>query len=145
MLYTLIAIAAGTSVVLARNINSILATKIGLLEGTLYNYCVGLFFSTIFLLFSSETFKLGLQNAGTIPAWAYLGGLVGVIVVVLSNLVTPKLSAFYLTLIIFIGQLFAGMLIDYFTLSILSKGKIIGGVLVVLGLTYNLFIDRKNS
>lgn len=145
MLYILIAIAAGTSVVLARNINSILATKIGLFEGTLYNYCVGLFFSTLFLLFNSETLKLSLQNAGAIPTWAYLGGLVGVLVVVLSNLVTPKLSAFYLTLIIFIGQLFAGMLIDYFTLSILSKGKIIGGLLVLSGLTYNLFIDRKYS
>ena len=86
----------------------------------------------------------------SIPIAVYLGGLVGVIVISLSNYITPKISAFYLTLLIFIGQLFAGTIIDFFLTNELSTGKIIGGVFVLIGLTYNLLVDRplktvKNS
>lgn len=143
LIAVIMAIAAGASVVLSRNINSILADKIGLFQGTLFNYIVGLFFSLIFLLLSGEFMKLSPSLPGPIPSYAYLGGLVGVIVVVMSNIVTPRISAFYLTLIIFIGQLFTGVIIDYFTQGLLSIGKVVGGLLVLLGLTYNLYIDKK--
>lgn len=35
------------------------------------------------------------------------------------------------------------MIIDYFNLNLISNGKIIGGLLVILGLAYNLIIDKK--
>lgn len=143
MMYILAAIAAGVSIVVARIINSNLANKIGIFEGTFLNYVIGLLFSIIFFFFSSDTFNLSSKILGTIPFWTFLGGLVGVIVVAASNVVTPKISAFYLTLIIFVGQLFTGMIIDYYNLNLISKGKIIGGLLVVAGLVYNLIIDKK--
>lgn len=141
----LAAIAAGVSNVITRNINSGLAQRIGLLQGTLVNYVVGLFFSLIFLMISNEFFKLSIVSFKSMPTWAYLGGLLGVIVIVLSNLITPKISAFYLTLFIFVGQLFTGVIIDYFTTGQASAGKIFGGLLVLTGLAYNLSIDRKES
>lgn len=142
MIYILAAIASGVSIVIARIINSNLACEIGTFEGTFYNYIVGLLFSIIFLFISSESFNLSYKILGSIPYWTFLGGLIGVIVVAASNIVTPKISSFYLTLITFIGQLFTGMIIDYYNLNLISKGKIIGGLLVVAGLTYNLFIDE---
>jgi bacterial/archaeal transporter family-2 protein len=142
LLIVIASIIAGASIVLARNINSSLANKIGLLEGTSINYIVGLFFSVIFLLISNDFFKLS-TNFKSIPVWAFFGGIIGVIVVAVSNLVTPKISAFYLTLIMFIGQLIAGIIIDYFTQGLISIGKTIGGSLVILGLSYNLLIDKK--
>ncbi|QUH19233.1 DMT family transporter [Alkaliphilus sp. B6464] len=143
MIYALFAIGAGVSIVVARIINSNLADKIGVFQGTFFNYVIGLLFSSIFLFLSTETFNISSQILITVPFWAYLGGLVGVVVVAMSNIVTPKVSTFYLTLIIFIGQLLAGIIIDYYTLSLISKGKIIGGLLVIVGLTYNLTIDKK--
>lgn len=139
----IIAIASGASTVIARNINSLLADKLGLLEGTFYNYITGLFLSGIFLLLSKDIANLSTGSFGNLPLWAYLGGAVGVAVVALSNLVTPKISAFYLTLIMFVGQLFTGMLLDYFTSGTASIGKLIGGLLVVAGLTYNLKSDKE--
>ncbi|MED1370878.1 EamA-like transporter family protein, partial [Bacillus paranthracis] len=56
--------------------------------------------------------------------------------------ITPKISAFYLTLLIFIGQLFAGTIIDFILSHELSMGKIVGGIFVLIGLTYNLLVDR---
>lgn len=140
MIYVLVAILAGVSVVVSRIINSNLAIKIGIFQGTFFNYIVGLLFSILFLLFNKENNNI---NFSAIPLWAYLGGLVGVVVVVLSSYITPKLSAFYLTLFIFVGQLIAGILIDYFSLSTLSIGKVIGGLLVLIGLIYNLNLDKK--
>lgn len=141
----IIAFAAGLTNVIARNINSLLADKIGLLEGTFFNYITGLMLSLIVLLFTGEFLKISSLISKPIPLYAYLGGLIGVVVVTLSNLVTPKISSFYLTILTFIGQLFTGILIDYFSNGLISIGKLIGGTLVVLGLTYNLMVDKKNE
>jgi transporter family-2 protein len=145
MVYLIISILAGVSIVIARIINSNLADKIGLLEGTLINFVTGLMLSLVFLLFSSEAVSFSTLDFTQVPIWAYLGGAAGVIVIFLSSYLTPKVSAFYLTLFIFIGQLFTGIVIDYFTLGELSQGKILGGLLVLFGLVFNLRIDRKQE
>ncbi|MDM5194468.1 DMT family transporter [Bacillus hominis] len=150
MLYICIAILVGVSIVVARIINANLAKKIGNWEGTFFNYITGLFFSMLFLIFSSDSLYISSHTLQSIPIAVYLGGLVGVIVISLSNYITPKIPAFYLTLLIFIGQLFTGTIIDFFLSHELSMGKIVGGIFVLIGLTYNLLVDRpiktvKNS
>lgn len=143
MVYIIIALAAGVTVTSARLINSNLGSKIGMLQSTFYNYVVGLSVSTIFWLISCEGFSFTRLNG--IPIWAYCGGLVGVAIVTASSIVAQKISAFYLTITIFCGQLFTGMLIDYFVSSSFSIGKLLGGLLVILGLLYNLYVDRKTQ
>jgi len=143
LLYLLISILAGVTIVIGRIINSILADKIGTFQGTLINYVVGLSFSILFLLISNEKFAVSFASMKTIPLWAYFGGLAGVVVIVLCNYITPRISSFYMTLLIFIGQLFIGIMIDYFTFHDLSIGKLVGGLFVLIGLTYNLWIDKK--
>lgn len=145
LLFASVAIAAGITNLLARNINSILAEKIGLFEGTFFNYITGLFFSALFLLFSGEFLNISFGLFKSVPFPAYLGGLIGVFVVSMSSLAASKISAFYLTLIMFLGQLFTGIVLDYLSTGILSVGKLIGGFFVVLGLGYNLLIDKKIS
>jgi len=145
MFYIIIAILSGISIVIARIINSNLAKRIGIIQGTFYNYVTGLTLSLIFLFFSHEILNISVISMKSLPLWAYLGGVTGVLVVVLSSYITPKISAFYLTLLMFIGQIFVGIIIDYFTLNILSIGKVIGGLLVLIGLSYNLLIDYKKE
>ena len=145
MLYAVLAILAGVSIVISRTFNSNLASKIGIFQGTFINYIVGLFFSFLFFFISRESLNISTASLHSIPIWAYLGGLTGVLVVTLSNFITPRISAFYLTLIIFIGQLFVGIIIDYFASNMLSPGKLIGGFLVLMGLAYNLIIDFKKA
>lgn len=145
MIYIIISILAGVTIVIGRTINSNLAERIGIFQGTFFNYVVGLLFSVIFLIFSKETFPSSFSNFQSIPFLAYLGGLLGVITIVVSNYMTPRISSFYLTLFIFIGQLFTGIIIDYITLGRISMGKIIGGTLVLIGLTYNLIVDKNDT
>lgn len=145
MFYIFLSILAGVSIVIARIINSNLAEEIGIFQGTFFNYLIGLLFSLIFLFFSNEFLHISNLKFKSLPAWVYLGGAGGVIVIVLSSFITPKISALYSTLLIFIGQLFTGIIIDYFTMNKLSMGKIVGGLLVLLGLAYNLLTDKKES
>lgn len=144
MIYIIISILAGVTIVIGRTINSNLAERIGIFQGTFFNYVVGLLFSIIFLIFSKETFPSTFNNFSSIPFLAYLGGLLGVITIVISNYMTPRISSFYLTLFIFIGQLFMGVIIDFITIGTISIGKAIGGILVLIGLTYNLIVDKND-
>lgn len=144
LFYFSMAILAGISIVVARIINANLANRIGLFQGTVFNYLTGVLFSLIFLLFSKEMLSLGNIDWKSIPIWAYFGGIVSVAVVVLSSYVTPNISVFYQTLFVFIGQLFVGIIVDFVVLNQLSIGKVIGGILVLVGLTLNLVLDTKS-
>ncbi|WP_070000068.1 DMT family transporter [Cellulosilyticum sp. I15G10I2] len=143
MFVIILSFLAGVSIVAARIINANLAKRIGVFEGTFFNYVVGLLFSFTILIFSQETLYPLRANLHNIPWWAYLGGLIGVLIVILSTYMTSKISSFYLTLLVFIGQFFVGIIIDYMRFDLLSAGKILGGFFVLAGLTYNLIIDKK--
>lgn len=139
----LIAFLAGTTIVIARILNANLAKEIGIIQGTMVNYITGLLLSSILLLVSGEITGWQVHRFQGLPVWAFFGGLVGVLVVTISSYLTHKISSFYLTLFMFIGQLFFGVLIDFLCQTDISIGKIIGGALVLLGLIYNLNVDRN--
>ncbi|MBU3144274.1 DMT family transporter [Clostridium sp. CF012] len=143
MLYIILAVFCGCITIISMIINSHLAKKIGTLQGTLINYIVGLSTTILLMIIVKSNFNLPYSSFTKIPWWALLGGLLGVVVVASSNIVLPKIPTIYTTLLIFIGQLFTGILIDYFRVGFISKGKIIGGLLILLGLLYNSNVDKK--
>ena len=141
MFFILISIASGAIVVISRILNTRLSEKVGLMGSTFFNYFTGLLSALI--LFAIVRDKITLSAFHSIPFWAYLGGVLGIAIVISSSVVTPKMSTFYITLIIFIGQLFTGIIIDYITLKTIPFAKIVGGLLVVFGLAYNLHVDSS--
>lgn len=145
MLYILIAILSGITIVISRIVNANLADKMGLFQSTFYNFLTGLLFSSLILFFANENFDLQAITSTSVPFYAYIGGIIGIFSISLSNYVTPKISAFYMTLLIFIGQIGIGIFIDYVVSNEVSIGKIIGGILVAIGLSYNLSIDKKSA
>lgn len=143
LIYLILAILGGVSIVVARSVNSKLATHIGIFEGTLFNYITGLVTSIIVFIISGNLGSVKDIGNSNIPLWAYVGGLIGIMVVTLSSFVATKISVFYLTIIMFIGQIFTGVAVDYFREGNLSLSKILGGLIVAVGLGYNLIIDSK--
>ncbi|SKC85222.1 DMT family transporter [Maledivibacter halophilus] len=144
MIYIILAFLTGSMVILSLVINSRLAVKIGVLQGTLINYLVGLIFSILVLIFNYSRVDISLKLFSNIPLWFYFGGVIGVIVVSVNNIVIPKIPTIYSTLLIFIGQIFTGIIIDFILGDSISRGKIIGGLLILLGMMYNFYIDKKN-
>ena len=145
---------AGVTIVLSRTFNAKLADATSVRVSTFYNYLVGLTVAVlIFLLLGrAETGDVfGVLHAEFVAAprlfvenWhIYLGGVLGVVVVLLSNVVVVKISALYLTLLIFAGTIFSGVVIDVILTGEFSMRNVIGGVLVTTGLCINLLLDRK--
>lgn len=145
MIYILFAILCGVTNVLSRSVNYVLSNKIGMYQSTLFNYIFGLSGSFLLLLISGETFKLFTTSSYNAPWFVYTGGLFGVAVVTLLSFLSSKVSSFYLTLLLFVGQLFTGIIIDALSIGKISIYQVVGGLLVVLGLTYNLYVDKVNS
>lgn len=143
MIYIIIAVLSGVTIVTSRSINYVLAEKIGMYQSTFFNYVFGLIGSFLLLLISGETFRLFSSQSYDASWFYYTGGLLGVVSVTMSSYLSSKVSSFYLTLLLFIGQLFAGILIDYIANGYLSIYQVIGGILVTIGLGYNLFIDNS--
>ena len=143
MLYIILAALCGCTTILSMIVNSYLSKKIGVFQGTFVNYIVGLLTTILLITIVKDTMNLSFASFPKIPLWALLGGLLGVMVVASANIIIPKIPTIYTTLLIFIGQLFTGILIDYFRVGFVSKGKIIGGLLILLGLIYNSSVDKK--
>lgn len=135
-MYILIGILAGVSIVISRITNAALSDRIGLYQSTCYNYITGLSLSLLVLLILNEPWPVSEGQAifSGVNIFAYFGGLLGLATIVLSNITVPKLPAFTLSLLIFISQLFTGILLDYFLYDTMSIGKLVGGVFLAAGL-----------
>ena len=59
--------------------------------------------------------------------------MLGVCIVTLFNAVAPKISSFYVSLLSFVGQIFAGVALDALLAGAFSLPNLIGGVLVTAG------------
>ena len=145
MFYILVAILSGITNVISRSVNFVLSDKIGVYQSTFFNYIFGLIGSFILLVISGETFKLFTTSSYSAPWIVYAGGLVGVAVVSLQVFLSSKVSSFYLNLLLFVGQLFTGIIIDCISTGKISVYQVIGGVLVIVGLGYNLYVDKSKD
>ncbi|MCL2851905.1 MAG: DMT family transporter [Defluviitaleaceae bacterium] len=139
----IVSIATGATIVVSRTLNARLAELTSVRVSTFYNYLLGL--SAAVLIFPAAGLaELAYIELNPSP-WIYLGGVLGVGVILIFNTTVTKISAFYLTLLSFIGQVFAGILIDVMISRELSVHNLIGGVLVTIGLCANLVMDRRKT
>lgn len=136
-----VSFASGIGIVVSRSLNARLANATSVRVGTFHNYWVGLVISVPVCLLLGGS--LSFATVSVSANWfIYLGGVLGVCVVLLSNMTVVKISAFYLSLFLFIGQVFSGVLIDAILTQAFSFPIIIGGVLVAAGLCVNLWLER---
>lgn len=145
LLPIIISFITGFTVVMSRIINGRLAQETSVLQSTFYNYGVGITLSIIVLLTLGSNEPHISQVAFSPRVWIYFGGLLGVCVVMLSNIVVTKISSFYVSLLMFIGQVFSGVVIDIMLTQSFSLNNLIGGILITAGLSINLWIDRATK
>jgi len=121
MLYIILAVLGGCITIVSMIINSHLAKKIGVFQGTLINYIVGLLSTILLIAIVRTSLSFSFDSFSKIPFWAFLGGIVGVMVVASSNIIIPKIPIIYTSLLIFVGQLFTGILIDYLRIGFSNR------------------------
>ncbi len=137
--------ASGINLVISRSFNARLAGHTSVYVSTFYNYVFGLITAipVFFLLGRGEPALAGFALSQN--WWIYLGGAIGVITVWLSNVVVVKIPALYITLLMFVGQVFTGVVLDTLIDGAFSSQNLIGGLFVAVGLTLNLLFERRAS
>lgn len=135
----------GITIVVSRTINAKLADKSNVYAGTVYNYAVGLPVAMLVCLLLGRSEPLWREPVFSLQPLLYAGGLLGVGVVLLSNITVMKISAFYMTLLSFIGQIFSSILLDTILDGAFSYKNLIGGLLVTAGMCLNLLLDSKQE
>jgi uncharacterized membrane protein YdcZ (DUF606 family) len=139
----MLAVLSGVTIVVSRMTNAKLGKELSVYQSTFFNYIIGFIGSVALLIAVGGEFHFLPTVGGLRYYLMFLGGIVGVITISISNIITPKISAFSLTIIIFVSQLFSGILIDYFLYHEFSTGKLIGGALVLAGLVLNTSFDSN--
>lgn len=138
----LLSFCAGITIVLSRTVNARLSRHIGELQSSFINHVIGLPIAVaIAAIFGKSNISLILQ-APLPDLWIYLGGVLGVSAVYLCNVTVPKVTAFWLTLLTFVGQVFMGIAIDIFTKIEYPETTLIGGVLVAAGIVINMIYEQ---
>lgn len=139
----LAALLSGVSVVTSRTINGHLSEHLGAMSGSFINHLVGLPITIVLALIALGGNPLGFFHPiGPVHPWIYVGGMFGVLVIWLSNVTVPRVSAFLLTLLAFVGQIFLGIVLDIATGVGYSRSSFIGGLVIATGVVLNLLLDR---
>lgn len=134
----------GFTIVISMVQNGKLAHHIGIKNSTFINFITGTIGSLILLVFSKE-YLTAFKELKNVPLPAYLGGIIGIAVVVLSTIVVQKISVIASTMLLYVGQLSMGIIIDLIRDTPLSTGKILGCLLIVIGVYMNSIIDKKQA
>jgi transporter family-2 protein len=141
----IVSLFTGVSTVVSRTLNASLARQTSAMNSTLFNYIVGLSVSAAVLLIAGRGEPMMLQFSLSPKVWIYLGGIIGVGAVTLLNVTVCKISSFCMTLLLFAGQVFSGVIIDILLTNSFTLNNLIGGVAITAGLAQNLLIDKRNA
>lgn len=138
-----ISLLTGFLVILARIINAEYARHESSAISTLLNYIIG---SAGIIIISNLFYNISTINTikmlSTVNPLLLIGGIFGVGSVIINNYVTPKISSFYLTLFLFIGQVFTGIICDIIIDGTFSSKNLFGGIFVLVGLIINMYADK---
>lgn len=110
--------------------------------GSLINHLVGLPICIILMLCLQS--PIGMATTEAKP-WMYLGGVLGVMTVLLFNVTVPRVPAFRLTLLSFIGQIFTGIALDFALGLEYSTSTFAGGMVIAIGLLINMLLEQWNA
>lgn len=140
----ILSICNGITVVLGRVFNAQLGARAGVKYSTLMNYLVGLIGTLAIILFYGNIWEVPFPQKD-MPFVYYLGGMLGVGGVAFGAWATSRAPSMQMTLIIFITQLFTGLMLDAFLLDKFSPGQLVGGVIVLVGVVLNVLADKPHK
>jgi len=110
--YAGVAFLGGVLVIVSRQINGRLSLSTSAMHASFWNHVVGLIFLSVIavvVMAFGGPFAQGAQEA---PAWAYLGGTIGVIFIAMSSWLVAKIGAVRTAMLIIAGQMVSGVVLD---------------------------------
>ena len=142
MIHIFASFLTGITIVINMMLNGKLAQREGMINGVIINYLMAAISSILLCAIMIKSMP-SYSTIRSIPLPYFLGGLIGVLTTYMFNIIVPRVPAVYVVILRFIGQMLTSAIIDYIYLDIFSKGKVIGGVLFLIGLIINAKVDNK--
>jgi len=144
--YIVMSFGTGFLVVLTMIFNSRLASYVGVFRATRINYITGLTCLIPIVFLSEIQISESIRILSRIhPVYIFGGGITGVFIVAGINYVVPRLPTIYTTILMFTGQVLTGLVIDFYMGHDFSIRLVVGTLLLVSGLGFNLWVKRKGE
>lgn len=143
-MYILLSFLTGVTIVVSMIISGRLAQEKGMISSVFVTYIIATLSSIILCFIMIKSIPSYTSLSGT-PLPYFLGGFIGVLTTFLVNAIITKVSAVYVVILRFIGQMLTSAIIDYVYFHTFSAGKIVGGVLFLTGLLINATFDNKEK
>ena len=148
MAYFIMAFLIGVGVAVQASINARLAFGLGEqpLVAAFFSFAIGTLCLGVVMLWQSDL-TAATDNISNQPWWRWVGGAIGAVFVFSGTFLAPKIGLLNMVFLIILGQLMAGMLIDYFGLiqmpvRTLGIHKYIGLSVMIVGLVFFMFGDK---
>lgn len=138
LVYILLTLFAGFVVTIQGPINAALGKYIKSADMALFwSFLGGTIVVTIYVLVKRVAFP-SVEVIKTVPLWAYLGAITGLVYVSLLILVIPHLGAGNATVLLILAQIITALILDHFGLfgmeiRSINAIKIVGAVLILGG------------
>lgn len=139
------ALLSGFTNVFSRTVNGELADRTSFWFSTWYNYIFGLAGSLVLLLLLGRDEPAFAGFTLSPKIWIYTGGFIGVMIVTGFSAIIKHIPSLYMTLLLFVGQIFASILLDLANSGTFAPKNLAGGIIIAAGLTLHLYQNREKS
>ncbi len=128
-------------------LNSTFATYKGSVRSAQQNFLSGLVAALFFylLFYRRETVEGFIALSGLPILLIVSGGVLAIVVVILSNYVVVKIPAVYSALLMSAAQILTSLLIDTLFFDRFSLSLLFGALLLLVGMALNLYGDTKSE
>lgn len=133
----LLAMLVGGALTVQVGMNATLARAIGSpLWASVINFGIGLLALVAFATVAGSRASTG--NFGQVPAWAWLGGLLGAAYVASVTVLGPRLGGMTLVALVIAGQLLVALVVDQFGIlgyphNAVTPTRLLGAALLLVG------------
>jgi transporter family-2 protein len=133
----LVAMLVGAGLTVQVGMNSTVRLALGSpVVASVVNFGIGLV--ALLLVAVASGARIAPGSVGTVPGWAWLGGLLGAAYVASTTVLGPRLGAAAMLALVLAGQMVAALAVDQFGVlgfpqSAVTPGRLLGAVLVIVG------------
>lgn len=142
MVYIFLSFLTGIAIVINMMLNGKLAQREGMINGVIINYLTAAISSVLLCAIMIKSIP-SYSVIRDVSLLYFSGGFIGILTTYIFNIVVPKVPAVHVVILRFIGQMLTSAIIDYIYFHIFSKGKVIGGILFLIGLILNARADNR--
>jgi transporter family-2 protein len=138
-----LALMTGITVVVSRSINGALGKRSTASLSAWYNHLVGLVGSIAVLAVMGFPGFIPFNEIELSNVWIFTGGLLGVLAVTSSNFLIHHVSSYSMTLLLFVGQITGGVLLDVFLEGSFAPLQLAAGLIIVAGFSLNAYLTKS--